>query len=84
MAVISKGPKRVGVSHHSPEDGKRSSPRNGAFLWFLYYLTMDNVKKLSNPECCIPSSKLFKTSLFKIWESLNWVKIQMTEATTTQ
>jgi hypothetical protein len=45
---VSNGPKRVGVSHPSPEGGNRYSFRN---IMFLEYGTMDKDQKPSNPEC---------------------------------
>jgi hypothetical protein len=45
--ALSKGPNRVCVSLPSPEDGNRSSFRNGISLEFR---TMDKVKKPSDAD----------------------------------
>jgi hypothetical protein len=45
-----KGPSRVGVSHHSPEDGKRSNFRNLVYRNYLEFRMMDEVHKPMNPE----------------------------------
>jgi hypothetical protein len=46
----SKGPKRVGVSFPSPEDGNRSSFQNNEFTSHLEFLTLDNAHKASDSD----------------------------------
>jgi hypothetical protein len=44
--ALSKGSNRVGVSLPSPEDGNRTSVRNGVFSSYLAFRTMEKVHKL--------------------------------------
>jgi hypothetical protein len=47
---FSKGPKRVGDSLPSPEDGNRFSPRNFVFSSYLEYRTMEKCHKRSESD----------------------------------
>jgi hypothetical protein len=48
--AFSKGPNKVGVSLHSPEDGNRSSFRNIVFTSYLELQRMDRVGKPIDSE----------------------------------
>jgi hypothetical protein len=62
--ALSKGPKRVGVSLPSPEDGNIYSFGNVVFSSDFEFRTVDEVHKPRNSECYVPSSEPIRFYLY--------------------